>query len=237
MDSNKKMISLLSEAHAALSSCAITVFGGKELFSPVIKGQLQQATEPLLHYLSYIVRQYKDRPEILLSLYEADKLWQIAIRKMLRMDDEDDGAFWYGEHYKNVPNVLLRIYLADHPAIGMQKILEMFEHGYTKDFIALNLSLQEILDENLEDSIKEVLFVIEERLDDGRGLMREKETIDFLIFLSSIRPRIIDTFVRQCLEESEDNLSQQLFASKCQAAIELANESNPSQHKLNLETT
>lgn len=239
MEPYKKILAILKEAQNSLVSIAWKTLDSPQKTTPsvgpadmphITQRQMIEYAEPVLDLFVEIARHYRNDPDSLWELYQKDPLWKLAIRKMVEMDDEDEGAFWFYHAYQNVPNNLFRIYIAEHPMIGLQRVLEMFEYGYDQDFMNLNINLKTILESSLDDSIKESLFIIDERLSHRGVLVHEKQIAKFIALLYTLSSKIVETTIEEYeVSESEAFLS---LARACRTAIEFMIENNPTQTKL-----
>jgi cation transport regulator ChaB len=126
--------------------------------------------DPLvIELFAYLVMWYKEDTEGLLKKYREGGLWKAAIRKQLGMDDPDEKGYWYYHVYREKPNVLFSIYFEEHPAIALEKLLEMFEHGWQKEYLELNLDLKSLVDETmLTFAVREIFTIIDGRIFDNR---------------------------------------------------------------------
>ena len=239
MEPYKKILEVLKEAQNSLVSIAWKVLDSIEYtrastgtadMAYITQQQMIKYAEPVLDLFVEIARHYRNDPDSLLKLYEKDPLWKLAIRKMVEMDDEEEGAFWFYNAHQNVPNSLFRIYIAEHPMIGLQRVLEMFEHGYEKDFIELKLDLKSILGEELEEAIKEVLYIIDQRLARHGMLTHEKQTAKFTAMLYIFNRRMVEPYIQEYEASKEETFLS--FARECRAAIQFMIENNPAQKKL-----
>ncbi|MEN9582335.1 MAG: hypothetical protein RL641_289 [Candidatus Parcubacteria bacterium] len=157
----------------------------------------------IIELFKSIVFFYRNDDEGLLRLYRSSELWKKAIRIEFQMDDEDEKGYWFYHAFDVKPNALLEIYLAEHPTIGFEKILEMFEHGRREKFLQLELPIKDIVDEKmLNHSTDEILYIIDDRVR-NENLSNPKAISQFLAWLFSILPRKIER-VLQTYEESEN---------------------------------
>lgn len=238
MKLHNSIVTLMLEAQRTLISLGMetaeemakTSYDKEVIMSPGLRRRTENLSSPIIDYLEKIARQYRGDPDSLLKLYEKDPLWKLAIRKMVAMDDEDEGAFWFYHAYQNVPNSLFRLYIAEHPIIGLERVLEMYECGYGKDFIDLKLDLKNTLGKNLDDCMSEIFFILDERLARQQMLVHEKEVAQFIALLYNLNYKKVDVFLEEY--EISDDGGVLSFAQSCREAIQFMIENNPAQRKL-----
>ena len=178
----------------------------------------QNFEEPLVEILQYVTRSYKHDYEGLYTAYTTSVLWRTAIRKAFLMDDEDEKGYWFYHMYGAEPNKMFSIYMEEHFPIALEKILEMFERGYRKTFLELNMSPEKITALNLFDhGVEEILTIINERYTNNR-LSDAKAVGTFLAWLYLLNKKRIEKIIQE-YESVVDEILQEI-ASICRYTLQ-----------------
>lgn len=167
----------------------------------------QEIETSLLSFLSQIVRPYKNDIEGLWQQYNKSILWREVIRKTLLMDDPEEKRHWFSHIYGLKPNKLFSWYMEEHFPIALEKVLEMFERGYRKDFLAFKFCREKIKNYPLfEHGINEILNIINERYENNR-LTEIKATGKFFAWLYLLDKKRIETVLQEYESVVDDDLN------------------------------
>jgi hypothetical protein len=216
---SQKQIAVIED----LSSCinSLTRFSLEYLLTMDQKNSTipsEDIEEPIVKILKFVVRTFKEDFQNIYKLYRTEGLWKKAIREVLSMDDRDEKGYWFYHAYGIQPNILLEIYMEEHFPIALEKILEMFERGYRKDFLNLKIDPKKIKKMDFFDyGINEIINIIDERHERDR-IRDAKDVGRFFAWLYTLDKIKIEKKLQSYESVVDENLQE--IASVCRYTLE-----------------